>query len=436
MKNRVSFYDWCYTKFPKNEAETIINRWNCELNIDKDGNKLSPKDVSFASQGIDKKGYWFNCLDYPDEHKPEQKSISNFTNTNQDRNINCQQCNTISTTHPEFVGYLVNPEDALKYSYGSSKKLPMRCIICGHEKPMIINNLIKQGFACPCCSDGKSYPSKFLFSLFTQLYLDFDAELSRTSFNWCENYKYDFHISKIKGIIEANGLQHYKETKGWGNVPLEQTQENDFNKEWFARSNNVNNYIILDCRYSELEWIKNSIMKSRLPKLLNFKEEDIDWLKCHKDSCSSLIKSTCEMWNKIKSVSELVNILKLDKTSITKYLKQGALLGWCDYDPKTEIVKSLALNHKNNSISVICLTTLEVFQSLADASKKYNIKNATTISACCRKKIKHSYAGKHPVTKEKLVWQYYSEYIKLQELQIIIPEESLTTDDSFSISAK
>ena len=53
---------------------------------------------------------------------------------------------------------------------------------------------------------------------------------------------------------------------------------------------------------------------------------------------------------------------------------------------------------------IICLTTNEIFDSIADANRKYPNIDRSGISACCKNKRKSS--GKHPVTKEKMVWQY------------------------------
>ena len=52
---------------------------------------------------------------------------------------------------------------------------------------------------------------------------------------------------------------------------------------------------------------------------------------------------------------------------------------------------------------VTCLTTGEEFQFIKAASEKYNI-NKADISACCKGKLKS--AGKHPVTREKMAWEY------------------------------
>jgi len=340
LKNGKSFYHWCYDNLSKIDADKIIFRWNNELNIDKEGNILTPKDVSYGSLGFNRKGYWFNCLDHP-EHKPELKSINKFT-SGQKGSITCNQCNTISITHPYLIKYLVNKEDANRYSFGTHNKIPMRCPNCGCERHMSINQLVSSGFSCSKCSSGY-YPEKFIFNVLDQLLdNDFSSQLSKTIFKWCDNYRYDFYLDKYNCIIEAHGLQHYEESGIRWKKSSDETQNNDFDKEWLARKNKIKNYIILDCRKSELEWIKNSIMNSRLPKLLNFKESDIDWLKCHEYACSSRVKEICDLWNSgIKNVMMLSKKLKLDQGTIRTYLKQGTKLQWCDYDSKSKKVVNI-----------------------------------------------------------------------------------------------
>ena len=61
------------------------------------------------------------------------------------------------------------------------------------------------------------------------------------------------------------------------------------------------------------------------------------------------------------------------------------------------------------SKSVRCITTNEIFDSITAGGIKYNINNSN-ITACCKGKRK--YAGKHPVTGEKMVWVYYEDWLK------------------------
>lgn len=63
---------------------------------------------------------------------------------------------------------------------------------------------------------------------------------------------------------------------------------------------------------------------------------------------------------------------------------------------------------EKNSRKVICLTTLEVFESGLVASQKYGI-SPSNLSKCCRGKVKSS--GKTSEG-EKLVWSFYDDYLE------------------------
>ena len=56
--------------------------------------------------------------------------------------------------------------------------------------------------------------------------------------------------------------------------------------------------------------------------------------------------------------------------------------------------------------SILCITTNEKFNSIADASRKYNIDSSAIVKSC-RNKCKS--AGKHLMTGEKLYWKYVKE---------------------------
>ena len=403
LKNSISFYDWCYENLSKEVADYIISRWDYELNVDEYGNVIRPQDVSYSSNTLNQKGYWFKCLDHP-KHKSEQKNINSFTHGNKG-SITCNQCNTISMTHPHLVKFLVNKEDALSVSAGSNKKILMKCPNCKFEKPISISHFLHQGFGCSRCSDGISFSQKFTYNLFEQLNKIFQTELTKKPFKWCKDYRYDFYLDDINGICECHGIQHYEEnSRKWSR--LTETQENDRKKEQLAKEHKIDHYIIIDCRYSTMEWIKNNIMSSELPILLNFKEEDINWLKCYEAGIKSMVKLACDEWNKgTKNVTNIAKILKLGRKSIRKYLKQGTELGWCEYDPQLEKEKRLVGFIKRNqerSKKVKCITTEEVFDSAIEAGVKYSIK-VGNIYSCCTNKQKSAGALQNGT---KLVWIY------------------------------
>lgn len=80
------------------------------------------------------------------------------------------------------------------------------------------------------------------------------------------------------------------------------------------------------------------------------------------------------------------------------------------------IVKQYNKSGYNQSMKkVICLNTKEIFNSINEASTIYNVLNTNIISNC---KKQQSFAGKHPITREKLVWMYHNEYLETSEDKI------------------
>ena len=333
------------------------------------------------------------------------------------QNHNCPFCagrqvglsNCIATTNPELIIYLKNNEDKYNFTVQSEKKCMMICPNCGHTEEKRICDLSKnKGYPCPRCSDGKSYPEKFIFYILEQLNINFITQLSKTIFKWCNGYKYDLYIPNLNCIIEAHGVQHYKETTRGRS--LKEEQENDKNKKELALKNNIKHYIIIDCKYSDLVFIKNNIMQSELPQLLNFKEEDINWIKCHEFACNSLVKIACNLWNEgINNVQVIANKLKISRGTARKYLKRGTQANICNYNSELEKLKRYknlpsGKNH-SNATKIICITTGEIFNYIKEASKKYKI---THITDCCQGK--RNYSGKL-VDGTKLVWMYYEDYL-------------------------
>ena len=107
-------------------------------------------------------------------------------------------------------------------------------------------------------------------------------------------------------------------------------------------------------------------------------------------------KTNNAIWNlEFNTPSE--NQLHAYKTGLRKPLK-GENSPWFNKHHSEESRNKIS---KANSKKVRCITTNEIFNSLKEASEKYNTSH---ISKCCKGKIKS--AGKHPVTGEKLIWEY------------------------------
>lgn len=212
----------------------------------------------------------------------------------------------------------------------SHKKINAICPECGKYK-MISPDRILKGFGC-ICGDGISYPNKFMYSLLDQINIDFQTEYSP---KWVNGKRYDFYIPSINCIIENHGIQHYD--KGFefiGGRTIEEEHENDEYKKCAANQNGVNSYIVIDCKKSTKEWIKQSVMQSRLSILLNFNAESINWKECEEFATSNLIKIASDLWNRDLTVKEIVSKLKVSISTVRNYLRRADSLGWCNYPKK------------------------------------------------------------------------------------------------------
>lgn len=131
--------------------------------------------------------------------------------------------------------------------------------------------------------------------------------------------------------------------------------------------------------------------------------------------------TTGEIFNTTKQASEKYNI---DLSGIIKCCKgkyksagelpEGSKLVWMYYEEYENYIKkgldidNLKTYDNKHYKKVICLTTSEVFDSIREASKKYNVNNRN-ISSNCKGKLKS--AGKLS-DGTPLQWMYYEEYLK------------------------
>lgn len=287
--------------------------------------------------------------------------------------------NDYCTTHPQQAKYLLNYSDGHKFCYGTNKDVKFKCINCGRVIEKRPNDAFnKQGQFICSCNDGISFPEKFMFAFLTQLKIDFIYQLTCKHKTWCQQYRYDFYIPENNTIIEVHGMQHYADSE-WSS--LKQVQKNDFNKEILAKNNNCN-YIVIDAKFSDFEYIKNNIINSEINNLYDLAM--IDWVSCNIAAKTSLYINVVEMWNNHLSVKQICNETKLSITTILKYLEDAGNIGLCNFD--REIYRK-QVNHGNKRISVICVEENITYSSFAEVRKKLGI-NLTK-----KKIIKNNYIG-------------------------------------------
>lgn len=168
-----SFYDWCI----EHNRQDILNRWDYELN------KCSPKDITYASCGINRKGYWFKC---PKEiHSSELKNIGHFTN-GCEGSIDCKGCNSLAqwgydNVDDKFLekywdyeknidknGDTINP---WSISYGSKSVVYLYCQIHKYHGsyPITCNGFIR-GDRCGYCGNFQVHPLDSLGWLYPEVF--------------------------------------------------------------------------------------------------------------------------------------------------------------------------------------------------------------------------------------------------------------------------
>lgn len=381
-----------------------LSKWDYnvgeEINDDR-GNILILENVKIP-KGLKykEKGYVYKCqqcdtvYEISEVNFNKKKQFCEVCNKNGKTVHVIKGVNDIATTHPHLVKYFANIEDTYKYSYGSNKKSVLVCENCKTKKEMIINSFVKHGISCDKCGDGKSYSEKLMLNILNQKLLKFKVEYSP---NWKELNKrrYDFYIPSINCIIEMHGEQHYEKCfEIYGARTIEEEQENDRQKKQIALDNGIEeeNYIVIDARESNLEWIrdnKNGILNSRLNDLFDLSK--IDWIQADKFALTNLAKESCQLWNSRKyTVKEISNILNVSSATIRKYLKKCSRLNLCNYNPD------------GNKRKVKCKTNNLIFDSILKASI-YSGAESTNIVKCCNNKRR--YAGKD-VNGIKLEWEY------------------------------
>lgn len=273
--------------------------------------------------------------------------------------------NDIPTTAPWMVKYFQGGyNEAKMYTKSCGKKIKPICPSCKNirEKFMTVNDLyMKKSIGCKC-GDNISYPEKFMYNILKQLNIKFETQLSKTKFEWCKNKLYDFYLSEYNCIIETHGRQHYERAKGFYKT-LEEEQENDRCKERLAKENGIENYIVIDCRRSDLEWIKNSILNSKLNEFFDLSK--IDWLKCEEFAINfNIVKEVCEYWNHKEdweTIKDLAKIFNCDPATIDSYLRKGENQGWIkDYQK----IRNLSnLKKSANAVRKRCAKRVEIFKN-------------------------------------------------------------------------
>lgn len=227
----------------------------------------------------------------------------------------------------------VSEKDAKTYAPQSNKRIEVVCPHCGNIKMCNIADIYNNHSIGCVCSDKVSSGEKIVYSILKQLCIEFKYQLTKRDVDWCDGYRYDFYIPILDTIIETHGEQHYKETTNFKKT-LKYIKDNDDTKKNLALQNGISKYIVIDCKKSNLDYIKDNIYQSELANLIDLKK--IDWDECFRFTFeNNLIKEACtyKKDNPNYTTTDIAKIMGFNYNTIRNWLKIGNKLGWCNYIP-------------------------------------------------------------------------------------------------------
>lgn len=225
-------------------------------------------------------------------------------------------------------------------------------------------------------------------------------------------FSLDGNLIKIfNSIRETNDYFNLKSSNSISRVCIKK-YGTAYNHLWLFKSNYdelINNNTFYD-------WVnntKNGLKENRKIALINTQQSS-------KKSVYMLNKDTYEIIRMFESIKEAGLNMNIEPTHITRNCKHKSITAggysWIYVDEYEKLTPSQIIRlYKNRGKSVVCINTDEIFDTIKEASIYYDLKSSSGIIKCCKKEC--DFAGKHPITGEKLVWMYkedYEEYIKQQ----------------------
>lgn len=324
------------------------------------------------------------------------------TNNEISKHVGCPVCNnkiiiyginSLADVRPDLVKYFVDNDIPKKIAPVSNTYQNCKCPYCSYTKPMNISNLYKSGFSCPICSDGISYPNKYVREFLNQLNIEYIPEMV---FDWGKQYLYDEYIQSYNMIIENDGEQHSKENAFGAN---RNDKAIDIAKEQLALANGIMHFIRIDCGVSNGEYIKNSIMNSILPTIFLFKESDVNWLACEEKANGSLVREVWSMWNDGISAYDIMNKTKLSDTTIRDYINKGYQAGICNkrcyFKKEKWNIKGNNNNHMFTIKPIHCIEEDAYYISSSEYARIHFEDNICYKSVSRAAKYNITYKGKH-----------------------------------------
>ncbi|QKE56238.1 helix-turn-helix DNA binding protein [Staphylococcus phage Metroid] len=320
------------------------------------------EQISMQTKKGKEKGYLVQSTMYPDAPFYEIKE-GNLKNGKGDAYASGRRVYEGNSlySHEEFRKFIVNNDKAKTVTRNSPKFLDFMCPECKRIKSMRVYHLVNNGFSCPVCSTGISYPERFMLHYLQVKSIPHEYQVKLTN----SSRRVDFKVS-IDGIdymLETHGRAHYDETLDW----YKDTVKSDVFKRHYCKENKIP-LLELDCRESDFNYIKRQINSNTvLPSISNIEEKEISQLlSSSKKYPTNLIIEDNKKGLNLKQIS--------DKYNLTPRIVQG-------------ILNKSGVRISGNKKKTLCVTTGVEYNSTQEASKLTGI-SQSGISNCCNGKRK------------------------------------------------
>lgn len=285
-----------------------------------------------------------------------------------------QGINDMYTTDHWMVELGVDEEFAKTHTARSNLKAPCVCPHCGEKfKKQCLGIYVNKSIGCSC-GDGFSYPEKFMCNILKQLGVKFETQYSPEYLKLNGGQKRsDFYIPSLNLVIETDGRLGHEGGIVHGKSPktLEEEIKIDNWKDEQHMLHGVET-IRINCFESDMEYIRESILNSELVNYFDF--GNINWLKCEEFALKNIVKEVCNYWNNKKeweTTKDLAEKFNVEPITIRQYLKQGTRLGWCDYDPSLQYVRSDRCGRRKKPVEVFRDgVSLGKFESASELSRQ------------------------------------------------------------------
>lgn len=246
----------------------------------------------------------------------------------------CKKCNhpTITEMDPAFAAWFVDPAIPRSRTHGCHDKADFYCPQCGKiVYGKSIKNIYKRRHVpCPYCGNGISYPERYLMAFLEQLQIPFVHQytVKFTKDHRSVYYKYDFYDQKHALIIETHGSQHYEPGtfERVGGYALEKIQKIDAEKAQYAAETLQLQYVALDCRRSEPNWIRREILQ----KLSFYPLDAVDWTAVRQSANQSVVLQIIELSKQGYTQKQIGEIVHMNPSTVYCKLRQAKKDGLYD----------------------------------------------------------------------------------------------------------